>query len=569
MKFPLSKSAVTKMQAVVIIAIIVIVAIAGATYYMATLPSGPTPTASPTPTPTASPTARLVRIGNAWPIYLDPGVGQDFASQAAQTNVYDPVVWPTPDGSVIPWVATNWTVSSDGLAYTFSIRSGIKFHSGRELTAEDVAFSMNRLLTVGQSYAFLYTPYVDRAEALDTYTVKFTLKKLMGPFVSSLIRLYIVDKQEIMDHLVTPGAYGEFGDYGTSWLTTHDAGSGPYKVKEIKLDAYVKVEVYSNYWYAEGFNPKAPTEIHFLPTAANPATQKTMMNNKELEVTDQWQSEEFLNSVDALPGITKKSHTDASEYYYMFHCAKKPTDDIHVRKALAYCYDYSLIMTEQYSRFTQSKSSVPMLLPGAIDCQMYYYNLTKAEEELKQSKYYPDIIENPNNYEITFLVMTDVPERERDALHLAEQAALIGLKITLEKVPWMAYIEQMSNIETAPHIATMAIGAYYPDTGAMLLGKYHSSSVGTVSQNEWLRNATIDAMIDDAIATLNETERFAKYEGIQRAIMDICPTMFIYDYKIVECIQDYVSIPSFEDPAENYGLQGYDVACRTWEVNPP
>jgi len=559
MKFSLSKSAVTKMQAAIIIVIILVVAIAGVVYYVITLSPGPTP----------GPIARLVRIGNAWPIYLDPAVGQDFASMAAQTNVYDPLVWPTPEGTIVPWVATNWTASSDGLVYNFSIRSGIKFHSGRELTAWDVAFSMNRLLTIGQGYAFLYKPYVDKAEALGTYTVKFTLKKLMGPFVSSLIRLYIVDKQEIMDHLVAPGAYGDFGDYGMSWLTTHDAGSGPYKVKEIKLDAYVKVVIYPDYWFAEGFNPKSPTEIHFLPTAASPATQKIMMNNKELEVTDQWQSEEFLDSLDAMTGITKKSHADASEYYYMFHCAKKPTDDIHVRKALAYCYDYNLIMTEQYSRFTPSKSCVPMALPGAIDCQIYYHNLTKAEEELKQSKYYPDIIENPDNYEIIFLVMTDVPERERDALHLAEQAAKIGLKVTIVKVPWMAYIEQMSNIDTAPHIATMAIGDYYLDTGAMLLGKYHSASVGTVSQNEWLRNDTIDAMIDDAIATLDETERLAKYEDIQRAIMDLCPTMFIYDYKVVECVQDYVSIPCFEDPAENIGVQGYNVVCRMWEVNPP
>ncbi len=559
MKFSLSKSAVTKMQAAIIIVIILVVAIAGAVYYVTTFPPETTP----------GPIARLVRIGNAWPIYLDPAVGQDFASMAAQTNVYDPLVWPTPEGTIVPWVATNWTASSDGLVYNFSIRSGIKFHSGRELTAWDVAFSMNRLLTIGQGYAFLYKPYVDKAEALDTYTVKFTLKKLMGPFASSLIRLYIVDKQEIMDHLVAPGAYGDFGDYGMSWLTTHDAGSGPYKVKEIKLDAYVKVVIYPDYWFAEGFNPKSPTEIHFLPTAASPATQKTMMNNKELEVTDQWQSEEFLDLLDAMTGITKKSHADASEYYYMFHCAKKPTDDIHVRKALAYCYDYNLIMTEQYSRFTPSKSCVPMDLPGAIDCQIYYYNLTKAEEELKESKYYPDIIENPDNYEIIFLVMTDVPEREGDALHFAEQAAKIGLKVTIVKVPWMAYIEQMSNIDTAPHIATMAIGDYYLDTGAMLLGKYHSASVGTVSQNEWLRNDTIDAMIDDAIATSDETERLAKYEDIQRAIMDLCPTMFIYDYKVVECVQDYVSIPCFEDPAENIGVQGYNVVCRTWEVNPP
>jgi len=226
-------------------------------------------------------------------------------------------------------------------------------------------------------------------------------------------------------------------------------------------------------------------------------------------------------------------------------------------------------MTEIYSRYAPARSCIPMVLPGAIDCQKYYYNMTKAEEELKQSKYYPDIVNNPDKYTIYFHVMPEVPERERDALHLAEQAAKIGLKVEVVKTPWLQFIEIMADLETSPHIAPMAVGGYVLDAGLMLHTKYHSSSVRTVSQNEWLLDPELDAMIEDALGTLDETERLAKYEEIQRYIMDLCPSLFIYDFQVVEAVQDYVKIPPFEDPSQVIGVQGYNVVLRTWEVYPP
>jgi peptide/nickel transport system substrate-binding protein len=290
----LNKSAITKMQAAIVAIIVIAAAITGAVYY-ATLP-GPSPSASTSPSPSASstPTATLVRIGNSWPCYIDPAVGADFCSQAAQTNLYDPLVWPTPGGGVIPWIATNWTISEDGLTYTFSIRKGVKFHSGGNLTADDVAFTMHRLQTIGQGYSWVFAPYIDNVTGvtvIDPYTIKFQLNKRLGPFLNALVRLYIVEKATVTANIKQQGAYGDFGDYAMEWLTLHDAGSGPYKVKEVKLQDYVDMVKFDNYWYPAGFDAKAPTEVKFLPTAANTATQKTQMLNKELEVSDEWQSQ--------------------------------------------------------------------------------------------------------------------------------------------------------------------------------------------------------------------------------------------------------------------------------------
>ena len=92
----------------------------------------------------------------SWPTYIDPAVGSDYSSSTALCNLYDPLLMPTAEGTMEPWIATDWSGSDDGLVYTFTIRQGVKFHDGTELDAEDVAFTMERLLTIGEGYAYLF-----------------------------------------------------------------------------------------------------------------------------------------------------------------------------------------------------------------------------------------------------------------------------------------------------------------------------------------------------------------------------------------------------------------------------
>ena len=82
-------------------------------------------------------------------------------------------------GSVEPWIATEWSTSEDGLTWTFKIRDDVTFHSGNKLTAEDVAYTMNRMLTIGEGFAFLYTDTVESATAIDDTTVAVSYTHLV------------------------------------------------------------------------------------------------------------------------------------------------------------------------------------------------------------------------------------------------------------------------------------------------------------------------------------------------------------------------------------------------------
>jgi peptide/nickel transport system substrate-binding protein len=169
---------------------------------------------------------RLLRATFAWPTYIDPAVGKDISGATALQCLYDPLVYPDTNGNPLPHVAKSWESSPDGLTWTFHLRSGIKFHDGTELTAEDVKFSMGRLLTMGEGHSFLFLGRIKETEAVDRYTVKFHMERPFGPFLSTLFQFYILNKNLVMRHIKKPGSFGDMGDYGREWLLTHDAGSG-------------------------------------------------------------------------------------------------------------------------------------------------------------------------------------------------------------------------------------------------------------------------------------------------------------------------------------------------------
>jgi len=508
---------------------------------------------------------KLLRVGFAWPTFIDPAVGSDYSSSTAFTNLYDPLLFPTTTGDVKPWVAENWTVSEDGLTWTFTLRDDIKFHSGRQLKADDVLFSMERLITIGEGYAYLFSPYVNltASTAIDDYTVQFKLKKTFGPFLTTLERLYILDKEEIMAHIVQGGTYDypPNGDLAREWLLTHDAGSGPYKVKDVLLEDHVYMDRFNDYW-AE-MKPNSPDEIRMLALAV-PTTERTMLLKKELEISSQWLPEEVLEAL-SKAGLVTGSHSGEDMFYFMMHCNKTPTDCIHVRKALAYAMDYETVVEEIYLDNPLAKCVVPISLAGTVELPMYRQNLTAAMDELTKSKYY---ITSPSDIpEIEVHWCAEVPAEERVAMLLAESAQKIGLTVKVVKTPWGKMITDMADQNLSPNIETVFVAAHYAEAGSLLETRYHSKSAATWEQNEWLLNDTIDAMIEDALATVNVTERYEKYAALERYILDICPSLFLFDHLVKYAYQPYVIWPNVL--GESIPVMGYNIDGRTIEVIPP
>jgi len=503
---------------------------------------------------------RPLRTTWAWPTYIDPAVGSDFSSSVALVNLYDTLVYPDEKGTSKPHVAESWEVSADGLVWTVHLRQGIKFHDGTELTAEDVKFSMDRLTTIGEGYAYLFAGKVI-TETADRYTVVFHLKEPFGPFLITLFRLYIVNKDLVMTNVKKPGPYGDMGDYGKQYLLTHDAGSGPYMLKEFSLEEHLLMVKNPNYW--QPIDSYAPDEFKMIGTT-EPVTVRTLISRRELEITDQWQSLEALTALDKIEGVDIAGYFPGTEFYYMMHTKNPPTDDIHFRKAMAWAVDYKTVVEKLFPGSIQSRGPVPQTLPGADPRVFQYYrNLDKAILELKQSKYYAQL----DKYTVTVHWCAEVPDEEKVALLFMSNMADIGIDVKVVKVPWMSMIEEMATMETSPNIVTIFDSAHYPEAGSLLESRYKSESAATWEQNEWLFDTKLDAMINDSIKTIDREERFAEYVKIQRYITDLCPTLFLFDQVEKHAYQaTYVDWPAAR--GEVIPVMGYNFAGRFIKVYP-
>ena len=499
-----------------------------------------------------------LRVSFAWPTFIDPAVGSDFSSSAALANLYDTLVFPTADGNVEPWLAESWETSDDGLTWTFNLRQDVTFHDGSGLQASDVVYSFNRLQTIGEGYGYLFTG-VAGAAAVDDYTVEFTLGEPTGLFLPSLVRLYVLNEDLVRENTAADGAYGDDGDFGKDWLLINDAGSGPYMVADFQLEEFLQMEKNTDWWGE--FADNAPGQVRFI-ASTEAATIRTLMSNGELEISDQWQSIDALENLANLDGVSVAALPSFSEFYYMMNTRLAPTDDIHCRRAMAYAFDYETAVSLEWPGTQQSRGPAPVAL-GGHNASVFTFNrdLDKAQEELAQCQYADSIADFP--VEIHWI--SEVPDEEKFALLFQANMAEIGIPVEVVSTPWLSVVENTSAEETSPHIVTIYVAADLPEVGPILKQRYHSSAAATWSQNEWLLDEEIDAAIDDALATIDTEERFAKYGELQSQIAEMAPSMFIYDQVEKHAYQDYVDWPAASGNASP--LTGYFIYAAHIGVN--
>ncbi|MDO5690793.1 MAG: ABC transporter substrate-binding protein [Tissierellia bacterium] len=468
--------------------------------------------------------------------------------------MYDSLVFPAGD-TVEGRVAESWEVSDDGLSYTFKIKPGIKFHNGSELKASDVKFSMDRMLTIGEGYAYLWVDIIESVEAPDDTTVVFNLKETMGSFLNTLIRLSILSEEEVLANK-KDGPYGEFGDYGKAYLVTNDAGSGAYKAVDLVQQDYFYAEKNPD-WFMGWSNGLAPESFKMM-AITEASTVRTMMNNRELDITDQWQSSETLSALEKIEGVEIGRFSTDLLYNMYYNNKLAPMDDVNFRRAMSSLIDYDTIVNSIFIDSVKSTSPVPKGVAGHVDTNVLSYDIEKAKEYLAASKY----ADTYKDYTIEIVCNSDVADLEKVALMIQSAASEVGINIEISKAPWVSIIDRVGSIDTTPHMLAINSAPSYDEAGSYLESRYHSKTAGTWEQGEWLENEELDAKIEDAIKTLDQTERFNKYAEIQNYIVDeLYPSAYLCDLtERVAYQKGYLTWPAVEPPSSGgvaSALNGY------------
>ncbi|MGQ9908052.1 MAG: ABC transporter substrate-binding protein [Candidatus Flexifilum sp.] len=176
--------------------------------------------------PAAAQDGGVLRVGMNAPVVLDPALGTNDPETAFNRAIYDYLVEVLPDSTVGPNLAQRWTVSDDGLTYTFTLVEGVTFHDGSPLTAADVVYSFNRLVEVGSPALNLLGEF--SVSAPDPATVVFTIPEVNADFIYGVAarQAFIVKDGTTQPNVLGDGAaaYARFNGTGPFVLQSFNPG---------------------------------------------------------------------------------------------------------------------------------------------------------------------------------------------------------------------------------------------------------------------------------------------------------------------------------------------------------
>lgn len=459
------------------------------------------------------------------PNTLDPMKASDNLDSILAHNIYDPLVYYTDDTppELIPWLAEDWTVSDDNLTYTFTLRDGATFHNGDPVTAEDVVYSATRMLEMQRGFSWMFAGVLSpgNVTAVDDSTVEMQLDRVFAPFVFTLPYLFIVNKSVVEDNAESDGEFGENGDYGTGYLEANDAGGGPYTLESRSRKQEITLAKNEDWWgeFADG-NTYETAVIDMLPETA---TVVGSMNDQSADMSDQWLSLQSYQEMAQKDYINVSSKATFNPFYIFMHTQREPLDNIHVRKAISYAFDYEQAINGVLAGDSQQLQGP---LPSAMwghndDVTVYEQDLEKAQAELDQSPYTADEI-SP-----TYTYVSGLTIEQNHGLLLQSNLQELGIDLSIEKAQWTNITSNVTEQETTPDMLAIYLSFRYADPDTFLYPAWHSSQHGSWQSAAWYQNDEVDSLLTEARQVVDQDERIPLYEEAQQLIAEDAPALFV------------------------------------------
>lgn len=456
------------------------------------------------------------------PPTLDPALSTDTTSGAVILKIHDGLVQFDPETlEVIPAVASHWTVSPNGLTYTFTLRDDVVFHNGRKVIADDVLQSFKRVLTPAtksgrtfvldpikgaRAYLRQETRKIDGIEVIDSHTVRLTLEKPFAPFLAQLCMeaASIIPIEETTDP--------------DESFSAHPVGCGPFRFVEWKHDVHVTLAKNPDYYAGTPVIDTVQFKIiQSVPTAFEE------YKSGGLDLLDQIPTGQIQTVRQKFP---QETHLwpYLSIYYIGFNHSRPPfKDNVPLRQAFNYAIDRQKICAAVKEGLAYPVAGVlPPGIPGyKADRIGYPYDLEKARS-LMEAAGYPEGRGLP---ELTIWYNRD-PRHRLIVQCVQHYLKEIGVTVKLKNVEWGAYIEAVDEAE--PDMFRMGWVADYPDADNFLFTLLHSSQFGSAGNYSRFSHPEFDRLTESAKTMTDPLERLANYRQAETIAVQQAPWMFIY-----------------------------------------
>ena len=454
---------------------------------------------------------------------LDPQEAFEIASGDALNNLYLRLVMHDPHDfdRIVAGAAERWEVSEDGKRVVFHMRPGVKFQSGRPVTAEDAAFSLQRGITMGKPSSIILRQFgwsrdnvAQRVRAQgDQLVLEFEQAYPMdvGPRAGSTAIASVVDKKEVLAH-------ERDGDLGNGWLKTHSAGAGPYRLLEWKSKDAVVLEAFPG--YVEGA-PKLKRVI--VRHVAEPAAQRLLLEKGDVDVAADLNPDQ-IRSLESSADIAITRIPRGTVYYLALNQANPVLAKPEVWQAARWLVDYDGIANKLFlGQYKVNQAPVAQGVPSALTDQPYKLDVAKARELLATAGY-------PDGFSVAIDTMPVAPYREI-AQSLQGTFAQAGVKLELRVADSAQVLTRYRERRHDMIVFVWAPDYSDPSSTIEFFTRNTSNADDSPNKNAAWRNRwlipELTARTEQAAHELDETRRMQDYSQLQREVREASPFVFM------------------------------------------
>ncbi len=458
-------------------------------------------------------------------ITLDPNLAYEESGIVAVLPMYSTLV-KFPIGKLTqvgPDVASSWDVSKDGRTFTFHLRHGIKFSSGNTLTADDVLYSFQRVVTLPKDPAsWLITQMgiddknvATAVTAPDPYTVVINVPTAFSPgaFLSIMANpvVSIVDSKTVRAHI-------QGGDFGTAWLNDHSAGSGPYMLAEWQRQVTIDLVANPNY----NLGPAPTVKRIVFPNIMESTVQQQVLNRGDADIAWTLTSQQLADLKRSSGFYVASTPNLAMEYLGMDVKNVPAFGKAQVLQAVKYAIDYNGIINDLIAgNGAPLQGVIPKGLFG-YDASLPVHDVAKAKQLLSEAGF-------ASGFNVELLASTGTEPGGVSSGDLASKIkndlAAVGIRVDVRQLVTSEKLGLYRAQKTQMIIQSWFVDYPDPDDFAKPFADYTQKSLAWRVQ---FYNDPLSKLAEQAGGLTNTPERAGLYKQINDGMNQNGPFAMLY-----------------------------------------
>jgi peptide/nickel transport system substrate-binding protein len=447
---------------------------------------------------------------------LDPILEQALSRQRIDVLFYNRLMEWGHDGKLEPALAESWTTSADGRTWTFTLRRGVKFHNGRELVADDVKYTYERVLDpkIG-SGGRGYLSAIEQIEVPDARTVRIITRLPSASLLAGMAGGW--------SSIVPREVIEQKGD-----LRRTAVGTGPFIFQEWIPQSHLKAKKNPDYW-DKGKPYVDAIEIKVIPDEASILAQLRTGNVHHALLED---NKNYQLVKDDKRLTVQRSPRLGFDMVNINH-GRKPFTDVRVRQALSIAVDRAEVLQVAASGLGSVTGPLtpamrPWALPVEAFKEWYTPNVEHAKKLLTEAGY-------PNGFKTTLKVIPTFPTMVAGAQVIAAQLKKIGVDVQIIQEEYGVWIKAIIK-PNFDFDLTMNATTGDADPDSLLYRRFHSV------EKQWNNDGEpeIDALLDQGRSALDAKKRKEIYDRVQRLMVERAIQIWTFSPDLIDVSQSFI-----------------------------